>query len=155
MTKRICWKDSCYCKKQTRMLGGLTNTPGQFRLLYIFVFPYYVWGKRKGRWGGGEQCFTKGTFFFFFFSLQMRKNTVKPHKTGQGVEFQQQPGFCTNGSSWSTACFLLLLETPHVYGENYIFSSDQLNLFFPSFSRGTLGDHWLLQTPEWCGTLWE
>lgn len=36
---------------------------------------------------------------------------------------------------------------PPVYGENYIFPSDQLNVFFPSsFSRGTLGDHWLLQT---------
>lgn len=43
--------------------------------------------------------------------------------------------------------FLSYWMLPLIYGENYIFPSEKLNLFFffsSSFSRGTLGDHWLL-----------
>lgn len=46
------------------------------------------------------------------------------------------------------AFFSYWTHHPPVYGENDIFPSDQLNLFFflSSFSRGTLEGHWLLQT---------
>lgn len=48
------------------------------------------------------------------------------------LKSHKQPGFCTDGSSWNTACFSVLGDASNllVYEETYIFPSEQLNCFF-------------------------